>query len=282
MAQKKSPLGRGLEALIPELDIDSPKDRVMQIDINSIEPNGDQPRKKFDQDKMQQLADSIREHGIVQPILVRKSGETYKLIAGERRWRAARIAGLDKVPAVVGDFSEREIMEISLIENIQREDLNPIEEANAYNRLIEEFNLTQEEIASRVGKSRPTITNSLRLLNLDERVQRYLMDNVISEGHARCLMSIPNAEMQYEAAKRIIDGNLNVRQAEKMVKSTFSPKKKKVAKKVQPLFIGDIQERMKDALGTKVTISYGRKKGKIEIEYYSLDDLERIADMLKA
>jgi ParB family chromosome partitioning protein len=281
MPPKKSALGKGLGALIPEIEEVSSKDNIIQIDINEIEPNNDQPRRKFDEEKLQQLADSIKEHGIVQPVLVKREGKFYKLIAGERRWRAARIAGLKEIPAITREFTEREVMEISLIENIQREDLNPIEEAIAYNRLIEEFSLTQEEIAARIGKSRPAVANILRLLNLDEKVKNYVMDGVLTEGHARALIAVQSSDLQYEIAKKIIDGGLNVRQTEKLVKSLSIIKKKKPAKKVEQLFITDIQDRLKNTLGTKVNVSYGRKKGKIEIEYYSYDDLERILDILK-
>jgi ParB-like partition proteins len=281
MAAKKSPLGKGLGALIPDIDISSSSNGVMEIDINEIEANDDQPRKKFDEEKLQQLSDSIKEHGIVQPVIVKKEGQFYKLIAGERRWRAARLAGLKTIPAITKDFSEKEIMEISLIENLQREDLNPIEEAEAYNKLISEFSMTQDEVAVRVGKSRPAVSNVLRLLNLDKRVREYVIDGVLTEGHARTLIAIQNNETQYDVAKKIIDDNLNVRQTEKLVKSILS-KKKKVVRKVEPLFITGIQERLESTLGTKVTISYGRKKGKIEIEYYSLDDLDRIMDLFKA
>lgn len=279
MPQKKLALGKGLEALIPDIEIAGSENGVKEININEIEPNSEQPRKKFDEEKLQQLADSIKEHGVVQPILVKKDGDFYKLIAGERRWRAARIAGLKTVPVIIRDFSEHEIMEISLIENIQREDLNPMEEAEAYKRLIEEFGMTQEKISERIGKSRSSVANILRLLSLDERVKGYVMDGIISEGHARTLIAITSHDIQYEAAKRIIDENLNVRQAENLVKGILKGKKKKITKKKE-LFIEEYQERLKNVLGTKVNISYGKNKGKIEIEYYSLDDLERIIDIL--
>lgn len=280
MASKKSALGKGLEALIPDIDISGQEDGVKEIDINEIEPNSGQPRKKFDEEKMQQLAASIKEHGVVQPVLVTKEGSFYKLVAGERRWRAARIAGLKTIPAVIKEFTPSEIMEISLIENIQREDLNPIEEADAYKRLIEEFGLTQEKISERVGKSRSAVANILRLLNLDERVKDYLMDGVLSEGHARALITINDSQTQFDTAKKIIDDNLNVRQTERLVKSVLLGKiREKSVKKSEP-FINEAQEKLKNILGTKVNIVHGRKKGKIEIEYYSYDDLERIIDML--
>lgn len=279
MPAKKSALGKGLEALIPNIDVTPQKDGVIEININEIEPNNDQPRKKFDEDKLQQLANSIKEHGIVQPVIVSREGEYYKLIAGERRWRAARLAGLKKIPAITKEFTEREIMEISLIENIQREDLNAVEEAAAYKRLIEEFNMTQEEIADKIGKSRSAVANILRLLNLDERVKNYIIDGVLTEGHGRALITLTNNEVQYEAAKKIIDENLNVRQTEKLVKIIQKGKSIKQSKKNDP-YINDIQEKLKNALGTKVSINHGRKKGKIEIEYYSFDDLERIMDII--
>lgn len=280
MPSKKPALGKGLEALIPDIDVSRSEDNILEIDINEIEPNNAQPRKKFDEEKMQQLAESIKEHGIVQPVLVKKEGGFYKLVAGERRWRAARMAGIKTIPAIVREFTDTEVMEISLIENIQREDLNPIEEADAYKKLMDEFGMTQEKIAERVGKSRSAIANTLRLVNLDERVKGYVMDGVLSEGHARALISINNSDIQYDAAKKIIDENLNVRQTEKLVKSIFNGKKQKSVKKTEA-FILEAQERLKNILGTKVNVSYGRKKGKIEIEYYSYDDLERIMDMLR-
>lgn len=281
MAQKRPALGRGLGALIPDIDVSTSDDAVFEIDINDVEPNSEQPRKKFDEEKMQQLTDSIKEHGIVQPVIVKKEGNFYKLIAGERRWRAARMAGLKSIPAIVREYTDREVMEISLIENIQREDLNPIEEAIAYKRLMDEFGMTQEEISIKIGKSRSAVANILRLINLDDRVKNYVIDGLMSEGHARAIIVLPGNDMQYEVAKKIIDENLNVRQTEKLVKSVISGKKKKLLKKSEP-YITDIQERLKNILGTKVNISYGRKKGKIEIEYYSYEDLERIMDLLKA
>jgi ParB family chromosome partitioning protein len=280
MTGKRSALGKGLGALIPDIDVTPLKDSIMEIDINEIEQNLVQPRKKFDEEKLQQLADSIKEHGIVQPVIVRKEGDYYKLIAGERRWRAARMAGLKTIPAITREFTEREMMEISLIENIQREDLNPIEEAEAYSLLMTEFNLTQEEISKRVGKSRSAVANILRLLNLDGRVRGYVTDGLLSEGHARAIISVTNMDLQYEAAKKIIDDGLNVRQTEKLVKSMLNGRVKKPVKRAEP-FIIDIQERLTNHLGTKVNINHGRKRGKIEIEYYSPEDLERILDILK-
>lgn len=284
MATKKSPLGKGIEALIPIMDIDEAEDdnkQVMEIDINLIEPNDNQPRKKFDEEKLDQLADSIKEHGVVQPVIVKKEGETYKIIAGERRWRAARIAKLKTIPAIVKELTEQEVMEISLIENIQREDLNAIEEALAYKTLVEDFNLKQEEIAEKVGKSRSAVANVLRLLDLDDRVKSYLIDGIITEGHGRALLAVTNKELQYELAKKVIDENLNVRQTEQFAKRimTSNKKTKKTTTTKKTLFIEEYRERLTHVLGTKVNIKQGKDKGKIEIEYYSLDDLERIMDL---
>jgi ParB family transcriptional regulator, chromosome partitioning protein len=283
MANKKSALGKGLGALIPEM-----RDRqdgeinkgIIEIDINEISPNEEQPRKNFDEEKIVKLSESIKEHGIIQPILVIKDGNYYKIIAGERRWRAARLAGLKKVPIIEKELSDREVMEVSLIENLQREDLNPVEEAVAYKKLIDEFKMTQEEIANRIGKSRPAIANSLRLLNLDERIINYLMDGTISEGHGKIIAGVEDKQIQYEIAKKIIDEGLNVRQTEKIIKSLLDNKVSKKAKTKKDIYIKDIEDRLKSILGTKVTINKGRKKGKIEIEYYSEDDLQRIINHL--
>ena len=281
MNNKKSALGRGLGALIPEM-VDESNDvsGIKEIDINEISPADDQPRKNFDEEKIQKLAESIKQHGILQPILVKKDGKYYKIIAGERRWRAARIAGLKNVPIIEKELTDRDTMEISLIENLQREDLNPIEEASAYKKLMDDFNMTQEDIAVRVGKSRPAITNSIRLLNLDERVLNYLIDGTISGGHGKVLASINDKNLQYEISKKIIDEGLNVRQTEKLIKKIEGKKenKEKIIKK--EVYIKDIEDKLKNYFGTKVIINKGRKKGKIEIEYYSKDDLDRIIEML--
>lgn len=279
---KKSALGKGLGALIPDMDNEIVSDKnqgILEIDINKVTPNKFQPRKNFDEEKLQELSQSIKENGIIQPIIVNKSGKFYNIIAGERRWRAARIAGLKTVPVIEKDLTEKEIMEISLIENLQREDLNPIEEALAYRRLMDEFSLTQEEISVRVGKSRPVIANSLRLLNLDKRVIQYIVEGTISEGHGRVLAGIDSFELQYELAKRIIDDGLNVRQTEKLAKSLNDNKGKKKEKVKTDIYIKEIEDRLKTVLGTKVTINKGNKKSKIEIEYYSNEDLERILDI---
>lgn len=279
---KKSALGKGLGALIPNMDNEMISDKstgVLEIDINKVTPNEFQPRKNFDEDKLNELANSIKENGIIQPIIVNKAGKYYSIIAGERRWRAARIAGLKKVPVIERDLTEKEIMEISLIENLQREDLNPIEEALAYKRLMEEFALTQEQISVRVGKSRPVIANSLRLLNLDKRVIQYIIEGTISEGHGRVLAGIDSYEIQYDIAKRIIDEGLNVRQTEKLARNLNINKSNKKDKVKTDIYIREIEDKLKMVLGTKVTINKGNKKSRIEIEYYSKEDLERILDI---
>lgn len=284
MAVKKSALGKGLGALIPEvgdkiINVDE-KNSVFEVEINKVSPDKEQPRKNFDEEKLELLASSIKEHGIIQPILVRKENDYFKIIAGERRWRAARIAGLKKIPILEKVLDKRQTMEISLIENLQREDLNPVEEAKAYKRLIDEFEITQEEIAVRIGRSRPTITNTLRLLSLEDRILNYLIDGTLSEGHGRCLASIDNKELQYELAKKVIDDGLNVRQTEALIKSINNPKTKTKERLAKDIYTKDIENRLKGILGTKVSINKGRKKGKIEIEYYSNEDLERIVDLL--
>ncbi|KPU42945.1 chromosome-partitioning protein Spo0J [Oxobacter pfennigii] len=283
MAARKSALGKGLEALIPDIGVsNSNDDGVVNININEIEANADQPRKKFDEEKLNQLADSIKNHGVVQPVIVKKEGNFYKLIAGERRWRAARIAGLKVIPAITREFTEKEIMEISLIENLQREDLTAIEEAVAYKRLMDEFNLTQEEIADRIGKSRSSIANILRLLTLDERVKQYIMDGVLTEGHGRAISNLVDKEIQYEISKRIIDENLNVRQTEKLLKK-FTIKKvlftNEAFLKQNPVF-DDIRDQLKNKFGTKVNLIFKSRKGKIEIEFYNKDDLDRILNII--
>jgi ParB family transcriptional regulator, chromosome partitioning protein len=283
MTVKKSALGKGLGALIPEVGEkivdDKEKSRVYEIDINQISPDKDQPRKSFDEEKLEQLAISIREHGIIQPILVRREADYYKIIAGERRWRAARLAGLRKIPILEKNLDKKQTMEVSLIENLQREDLNPIEEARAYKRLIDEFNITQEDIAIRIGKSRPSISNTIRLLTLDKRVLNYLIDGTITEGHGKTLVAVENSEVQYDIAKKIIDEGLNVRQTEVLIKSINNVKNKSKEKQSKDVYIRDIENKLKGILGTKVSINKGRKKGKIEIEYYNNEDLERIIEI---
>lgn len=303
MAPKRG-LGRGLSNLIPT---DEPEEKTKSgktttvktevkevikkveqtININKIEPNKSQPRKNFDEDSLSELADSIKQFGVIEPLVVVKRKGFYEIIAGERRWRAARLAGLKEVPVVIKDYTDQEIVEIALIENIQREDLNPIEEALAYDRLIKEFNLKQDEVAERVSKSRTTITNALRLLKLTERVQQMLIDDMLSTGHVRTLITIDDPDLQYEAAQYIFDKKLSVRETEAFVKKilaqTINTPKKEIKDKEEDIsfLYKDIEERLKNTLGTKATIkAKNRNKGKIEIEYYSEEDLERITELL--
>ena len=281
MATRKHGLGKGLGALIPE-EKEKPNNSTINIPMNLIKANEEQPRKNFDEEKILQLAESIKDHGVVQPIVLKKDGNTYTIVAGERRWRAAKSLALKEIPAVVMDLTEKQVLEISLIENIQREDLNPIEEAIAYKKLLNEFDLTQEELAKRIGKSRVAVTNIVRLLNLDQRVQDYLIDGVITEGHGRALLSIEDHDMQYKIAQTIIDEGLNVREIEKLIKDLGkeqSNKEKKVT--TENPFYNDIKDRLEVYFGTRVLVSNKKDKGKIEIEYYSEDDLQRILDILK-
>lgn len=290
MAAKRG-LGKGIDSLIPmnpsiikENTDEKLLQAEMEININEIEPNKDQPRKKFDEDSLAELAESIKAHGIIQPLVIRKNGKLYTIIAGERRWRAARMAGLKKVPAIVKDYSSREVMEIALVENIQREDLNPIEEALAYKNLIDEYNLKQDEVAERVSKSRTAVTNSLRLLKLSDKVQQMVIDEIISGGHARTLLSLEDSQKQEELATRILDEKLSVRETEKIVKSLGNKRVKKEKPKgtedIDPIFIMDAENRLKEAVGTRVKVSHKNNRGKIEIEYYSNEDLDRILDFI--
>jgi ParB family chromosome partitioning protein len=281
-------LGKGLDIMIPARISESEssgKDNVSRetlVPIHEIEPNKSQPRKKFDEEALQELAESIKQYGVIQPLIVQKRDRYYEIIAGERRWRAARLAGLKEVPVIIKDYSPQEIVEIALIENIQREDLNPIEEAHAYQRLIQEFNLKQEEVAERVSKSRTAITNSLRLLKLDHRVQQMLIDNHISNGHARALLPLEDPNLQYGTACRIYNEKLSVRETEKLVKKLLKGNAvKETASTDEDSFIyKNLEEKLKNIIGTKVSIQRKNKnKGKIEIEYYSDEDLERIMDM---
>ena len=253
--------------------------------ITMIEPNREQPRKKFDEDALQELSESIKQYGILQPLLVSDKKDYYEIVAGERRWRAAKMAGLKEVPVVVKEFSTQEIVEISLIENIQREDLNPVEEAMAYKRLIDEFHLKQDEIAERVSKSRTAVTNSMRLLKLDSRVQQMMVDEMISAGHARAILAISDPEQQYNAAMKVFDEKLSVRETEKLVKSILTPTKKKpvVSNPTEDAIYESLEEKMKGITGTRVFIHRKKNnKGKIEIEYYSRDDLDRIIDLFES
>lgn len=314
MAQKKG-LGRGLNDLLGtseaskpqriknnvDLSVDSSEKEVktvtkevikevvkeveQKININLIEPNKSQPRKQFDEEALQELSDSIKKYGVLEPLIVTKKDNYYEIIAGERRWRAARLAGIKEVPVVIRDYTDTEIMEISLIENIQREDLNPIEEAQAYEALISEYNLKQEEVAERVSKSRSTITNSLRLLKLCEDVRQMVMYNMISTGHARALIPIEDPKLQYETAAIVYDQKLSVRETEAYVKAILEKKpekeEKKQSEKDLSVFYSDIENKLKSILGAKIAIKASNNgKGKIEINYYSQDELDRITEML--
>jgi len=289
-------LGKGLDTLIPEkkeekkvVQVEKKEEKELTsgpetlVKITKVEPNRSQPRKNFDEDALQELADSIKQFGLLQPILVQDRKDHYEIIAGERRWRAAKIAGLKEVPVIIRDYTEQEIVEISLIENIQREDLNPIEEAQAYKRLLEEFHLKQDEVADRVSKSRVAVANSIRLLKLANEVQQMVIDEMISPGHARALIGIENPQEQYNLAQRIFDEKLSVREVEKIVKNLQKPakKKKKLDDKALLAIYHDEEEKMKKKLGTKVSItSKGEGAGKIEIEFYSHDDFERVLDLI--
>ena len=288
---KRKGLGKGLDSLIPKADViptAAPTEQENKpntfVKISRIEPNKDQPRKNFDEDALQELAESIKQFGVIQPLIVQKRDDFYEIIAGERRWRAAKIAGLKEVPVIIKDYTDQEIVEISLIENIQREDLNPIEEAFAYKRLLEEFHLKQDEVAERVSKSRTAVTNSMRLLKLDGRVQQMVIDEMITTGHARAILAIEDKELQYQTAVRVFDEKLSVRETEKLVKK-IGKEQTAAAEEPEPIkndFIyRDMEEKIKGIFGTKVSVSHKKNnKGKIEIEYYSKDELERIYDLI--
>lgn len=320
MAVKRGGLGKGLDSMIPVLDstatkkktgrtaIDKealqnaakeahkhqkekmefegkPGEQVQIVKLTKVEPSREQPRKQFDADALQELAESIKQFGVLQPLLVQKKEDYYEIIAGERRWRASKLAGLKEVPVIVKEFTEQEAVEISLIENIQREDLNPIEEAMAYKRLMEEFHLKQDAIAERVSKSRTAVTNSMRLLKLDDRVQQMLIDEMISTGHARALLALESKDAQAEAAAKVFDEKLSVRETERLVKELLNPVQKKEEKpknQAEELVYKNLEEKIKQIIGSKVAIN--RKtdnKGKIEIEYYSQEELERIVELLE-
>lgn len=256
------------------------------LKLSKIEPNREQPRKEFQEEQLQELADSIKQYGVIQPLLVQKKGEMYEIVAGERRWRAAKMVGLKEVPVIIREYTPRETMEIALIENVQREDLNPIEEAMAYQRLMQEFQLKQEEIAERVSKNRTTITNSMRLLNLAQNVQQMLAEGRISSGHARALLTVENPTTQLALAQKIEQEKLSVREVERLVKQLGKEKKetkKKPGDETLELIFRELEERMKTAMGTKVNISRkDRNKGRIEIEYYSESELERIVELIES
>lgn len=305
MATKKgSALGKGIDAmgidaLIPkktpvksknvskntsDKDTDNKSGEIM-VKMSMIEPNKEQPRRYFNEDALQELSDSIKQFGVIQPLILQKRNKYYEIIAGERRWRAAKMAGLKEIPAIVKDYSEKEIVEIALIENIQRENLNPIEEAAAYQRLIQEYNLKQDELAERVAKSRVTITNSMRLLKLDERVQNMLIEDMLTSGHARALLSIEDNELQYQVANQVFDNSLSVRETEKLVKKVINSSKDEEEHIEDPnieALYKEMEENIKNIMGTKVMIKRkANNRGKIEIEYYNEEELERLYDMLK-
>ncbi len=296
MVAKKGGLGKGLDSLIPsggtrkseakpkkEVVVEKvvKKEEVM-VKISEVEPNKDQPRKHFEEDALLELAESIKQFGIIQPLVVQKREHYYEIIAGERRWRAAKLAGLKEVPVIVKDYTEQEIVEISLIENIQRENLNPIEEAQAYRRLLNEFHLKQDEVAERVSKSRTAVTNMMRLLKLDERVQQMVINDMITSGHARALLGVEDKEMQLTLATRIFDEKLSVREVEKLVKELQAAKPEKKKREQDDDFIyQNIEEKIKSIMGTKVSITHKNKKGKIEIAYYSNEELERLVELFE-
>ena len=297
MVVKRGGLGKGLDSLIPDMNVggtSTPKTEIktkivekvvekpieVKVKLSKIEPNKEQPRKNFDEDALIELSESIKQHGVLQPILVQERKGYYEIIAGERRWRAAKLAGLKEVPVIIKKFTEQQIVEISLIENIQRENLNPIEEAIAYKRLLTEFNLKQDEVAERVSKSRTAVTNSMRLLKLEERVQQMVIEGKISTGHARALLGIEDLELQYQTACKVFDENLSVREVEKLVKAMNAPKKEVKKPEINQAVYDDMSEKLKQIMGTKVQIlPKNNEKGKIEIEYYSDEELDRLVCM---
>lgn len=298
---KKGGLGKGIDSLIPNKvnnvkpaakeETVAKDEKVVEgvlVNINKVEPNREQPRKNFDEDALLELSESIKQFGVLQPLLVQDKKDYYEIIAGERRWRAAKLAGLKEVPVIIKNLTEQEVVEISLIENIQRENLNPIEEAIAYKRLLTEFNLKQDEVAERVSKSRTAVTNSMRLLKLNDKVQQMVIDDMITTGHARALLGIEDSDKQYVTAQKIFDEKLSVRETEKLVKKIQQEKDNPAPKdspridpKMEAIY-HDLEEKMKAILGTKVAINQkDDKKGKIEIEYYSMDELDRIIDLIR-
>ena len=292
-------LGKGLDALIPEssarknaktevekqvvIEKVIKKEEVM-VKISEVEPNRNQPRKNFDEDALLELSESIKQFGIIQPLVVQKRKDYYEIIAGERRWRAAKMAGLKEVPVIIKDYTDQEIVEISLIENIQREDLNPIEEAQAFKRLLTEFHLKQDEVAEKVSKSRTAVTNSMRLLKLDERVQQMVIDDMLSTGHARALLTTDDKEQQYSLANKIFEEKMSVREVEHMMQALQKPKTEKKRKEEVPnkFIYEDVEEKLKNILGTKVSVNHKKNnKGKIEIEYYSNEEMERLLELFE-
>lgn len=286
------PADAGTEKKAAAIKKEEPKVKIVEVEkekylnISLIEPNSSQPRKMFDEEQLNELASSIKSYGVLQPILVKKKDDHYELIAGERRWRAAKLAGLKEVPVIIREYTKQQTMEIALIENVQREDLNPIEEAKAYQMLIQEFGLKQEEVAERVSKNRATVTNSMRLLKLDERVQELLIQNRITGGHARTLLALEDGEQQYQVANKIMNNKLSVRETEKLVKLLTKPPVKKEPKEEErdlSIFYHDLEDKLKTVMGTKVIINKKDKnKGRIEIEYYSSAELERIVELLQS
>lgn len=280
---KKLALGKGLGALIPEDSNSEKKNNPLMIPINKIKSNDEQPRKSFDDEKIIELAESIKHHGIIQPLILKQDKENYVIVAGERRWRAAKLVGQKEVPAIIMDLTEKQVLEISLIENIQRQDLNPIEEAIAYKKLLDEFKITQDELSKRIGKSRTAIANTIRLINLDQRVQSYLIEGVLSEGHGRALLAVKDNDLQYDIAQKAIDDQVSVRELERLIKKMENEKnnkdEEKVEKELNPYY-KDIKNRLQNYFGTKVNLSNKKNKGKIEIEYYSDEDLQRILDII--
>ncbi len=289
-------LGKGLDSLIPDKvgvteTIEEEKKEEFMVNINKVEPNKEQPRKNFDEDALLELSESIKQFGVLQPLIVQDRNTYYEIIAGERRWRAAKLAGIKEIPVIVKNLTSQEMVEISLIENIQREDLNPIEEAIAYKRLLTEFHLKQDELAERVSKSRTTVTNSMRLLKLNEKVQQMIIDEMLTTGHARALLALEDHEIQYTIAQKIFDEKLSVRETEKLIKKilkgeTVNPEKQKEdeeeVKRLKAVY-HDIEEKMKQVLGTKVIINYKDKnKGKIEIEYYDAEQFEHLFEMFQS
>ncbi len=291
---KKTGLGRGLDALIPEsvevgnkaerkTETDN-KDAILWVKLTKLEPDPEQPRKDFGEDEINELADSIKTHGVFQPLIVQKKERGYMIVAGERRWRAAKIAGLHEVPVIVKELTEQEKFEIQLLENLQRQKLNPIEEGQAYRRLISEYGLKQDELGERIGKNRVTITNAMRLLNLDNRVQQMVIEGKLTQGHARSLLGISDGDKQYEMACRIFDEKMTVREIEKMVRDFDKPQKPKGPKKnteALDLILRKYEDEVRESLGAKVTIkAKDQKKGRIEIEYYSAEELEMLVKRL--
>lgn len=291
MAAKRTGLGKGLDSMIPPKPMSKASEDTAEVSksgekilkINEVEPNKKQPRKFFNEEALQELSDSIKKHGIVQPLVVAKQKDYYEIIAGERRWRAAKMAGLKEVPVVIKDYSPQEVMEVALIENIQREDLNPVEEARAYQNLIKEYDLKQEDVAERVSKSRSAITNSLRLLKLDDQILNMLVEESISSGHARTLLSLEDPKQQLAVAERIMKDRLSVRDTEKLVKNINNPVKKTTKKPLKNDFVyKDMEEKLKQKIGTKVNINRkSENEGRIEIEYYSQEDFEKIVAYFK-